>query len=130
MNEIRQTKMNSTRQGRGGSIFAPEPTMAAEVWDFVPGQVSREPRLAQRWQAPEHSFRCYRETLEVSRCADTLSNQAENQRSSVLMGVLLGLTMFVAVLISGDFGDSDWSSTQNSNAEFALSRESASVPQR
>ncbi|WP_143109658.1 hypothetical protein [Corynebacterium sp. NML130628] len=127
---IKQAKTNSTRQGRSGSIIAPETTMPAEVWDFVPDQVSRELSSTQGWRAPGHSLRCYRETLEVSQPADTTSDQADDQRASVLMGVLLGLTMFVAVLISGDFGDSDWNSTHGNNAEFALSHESASLPPR
>lgn len=127
MNVAKQAKINSTRHGSSGLIFADETTMPAEVWDYVPDQACREPHPAQRWEAPGHALRCYRETLEVSQPADTMPNPADDQRASVLMGVLLGLTMFVAVLISGDFGDSDWSSTHRIDGEFAFSNETVSA---
>lgn len=129
MTVIKQTKMNSIFGGKGGAALAPEATMPAEVWDVGSGQVGSGALPLRRWQVQEHNLRCYRETFDDPRSVDASSSHPQDQRASVLMGALLGLTMFVAVLISGDFGESDWHPAQGSNSDIALSYEDASAPQ-
>ncbi|MCQ4615415.1 hypothetical protein KBX29_00980 [Corynebacterium sp. CCUG 18816] len=130
MSTIDQAKMISTRADMAGAPLAPRSSMPAEVWDFVPMRGDRGSKPSRHEQVINQNFRCHWAAADAPEPTVYSSAEPQEQRANVLMGALLGVTMFVAVLISGDFGNSEWDSVSRDDSNVAHSYEVASAAQR